>query len=258
MWKSPNGTIRNILGGTVFREPILLKSVPKFVPGWTKPIVIGRHAFGDQYRATDMVVSEAGKLEMIFTPTNGGPAQKHTIFDFKVNAPPMLPIKADFSYYYYENRDPEWPWECTTWIPQSKDSLTAASKWPSPRRCRYISAQRTQFSRNTTEDSRIFSLKSLQSKNDSIIFSVYSSFFCLSGATRASLTPRRFGTNTGSLTTWLLKLSSPTEGSFGLARITTGTLYCFRDVLGTLILNTLSNLATFNRTLLLKDTDLWD
>ncbi|BGP20616.1 hypothetical protein JCM10213_007152 [Rhodosporidiobolus nylandii] len=68
MWKSPNGTIRNILGGTVFREPIIVEKVPKAVPGWTKPIIVGRHAHGDQYRATDIVVPEAGKLELIYTP----------------------------------------------------------------------------------------------------------------------------------------------------------------------------------------------
>jgi len=83
MWKSPNGTIRNILGGTVFREPILCKNVPKLVPGWTLPIVIGRHAFGDQYRATDVLIPGAGKLELTFTPTNGGEAKKYTVFDFK-------------------------------------------------------------------------------------------------------------------------------------------------------------------------------
>src|SRR6187397_197443 len=68
MWRSPNGTIRNILGGTVFREPIIMANVPRLVPGWTKPIVIGRHAFGDQYRATDLVVPGAGTLTLSFTP----------------------------------------------------------------------------------------------------------------------------------------------------------------------------------------------
>ena len=68
MWRSPNGTIRNILGGTVFREPIICKNVPRLVPGWTEPIVIGRHAFGDQYRATDFKVPGAGTLTMTFTP----------------------------------------------------------------------------------------------------------------------------------------------------------------------------------------------
>merc|ERR1719462_422890 len=66
MWKSPNGTIRNILGGTVFREPIICKNIPRLVPGWTQPITIGRHAFGDQYRATDFVVDKPGKFMMIF------------------------------------------------------------------------------------------------------------------------------------------------------------------------------------------------
>ena len=72
MYRSPNGTIRNILGGTVFRQPIICQNVPRLVPGWTRPIVIGRHAFGDQYRATDFVVPGAGKLTMTFTPADGG------------------------------------------------------------------------------------------------------------------------------------------------------------------------------------------
>ncbi|XP_050409753.1 isocitrate dehydrogenase [NADP], mitochondrial [Patella vulgata] len=73
MWLSPNGTIRNILGGTVFREPIICQSIPRLVPGWTQPIVIGRHAFGDQYRATDFVAPGPGKLEMVYTPAGGSP-----------------------------------------------------------------------------------------------------------------------------------------------------------------------------------------
>ncbi|CAK8713785.1 NADP-dependent isocitrate dehydrogenase [Candidatus Electronema halotolerans] len=82
MWKSPNGTIRNIIGGTVFRQPILCKNIPRLVPGWTKPIVIGRHAFGDQYRATDFLIPGAGKLTMRFEPADGGPAIEHEVFDF--------------------------------------------------------------------------------------------------------------------------------------------------------------------------------
>ena len=82
MWRSPNGTIRNILGGTVFREPILCTNVPRLVPGWTKPIVIGRHAFGDQYRATDFRVDEPGKLTMRFEPSSGGTATEYEVFDF--------------------------------------------------------------------------------------------------------------------------------------------------------------------------------
>src|SRR5271155_86379 len=82
MWKSPNGTIRNILGGTVFREPIICKNVPRLVPNWTAPIVIGRHAFGDQYRATDFLVPGAGKLTMTFTPANGGAPVQYDVFDF--------------------------------------------------------------------------------------------------------------------------------------------------------------------------------
>src|SRR5690348_14378840 len=72
MWKSPNGTIRNILGGVVFREPIVCSNIPRLVPGWTKPIVIGRHAHGDQYRATDFVVPAAGTVTITFTPDGGG------------------------------------------------------------------------------------------------------------------------------------------------------------------------------------------
>ncbi len=82
MWRSPNGTIRNILGGTVFREPIIMKNVPRLVPGWTKPIVIGRHAFGDQYRATDFKVPGAGKLTMKFEPSDGGEAIEREIYEF--------------------------------------------------------------------------------------------------------------------------------------------------------------------------------
>ena len=82
MYRSPNGTIRNILGGTVFRQPIICDNVPRLVPGWTQPIVIGRHAFGDQYRATDFVVPGKGKLTMRFEPEDGGEAQDFTIFDF--------------------------------------------------------------------------------------------------------------------------------------------------------------------------------
>jgi isocitrate dehydrogenase len=82
MWKSPNGTIRNILGGTVFRQPIICKNVPRLVPGWTKPIVIGRHAFGDQYRATDFVVPAAGKLVMRWEPKGGGQAIEQEVYDF--------------------------------------------------------------------------------------------------------------------------------------------------------------------------------
>jgi isocitrate dehydrogenase len=82
MWKSPNGTIRNIIGGTVFRQPIICNNIPRLVPGWTKPIVIGRHAFGDQYRATDFLVPGPGKLTMKFEPADGGEAQEYEVFDF--------------------------------------------------------------------------------------------------------------------------------------------------------------------------------
>jgi isocitrate dehydrogenase len=82
MWKSPNGTIRNIIGGTIFREPIICRNVPRLVTTWTKPIVVGRHAFGDQYRATDFLVPGAGTLTMTFTPKDGGKPIEHKVFEF--------------------------------------------------------------------------------------------------------------------------------------------------------------------------------
>jgi isocitrate dehydrogenase len=82
MWRSPNGTIRNILGGVIFREPIVISNVPRLVPGWTKPIVIGRHAFGDQYRATDLVIPAEGKLTLTYTPTSGSAPVELEVYDF--------------------------------------------------------------------------------------------------------------------------------------------------------------------------------
>ena len=82
MWKSPNGTIRNILGGVIFREPIIISNIPRLVPGWTKPIVVGRHAFGDQYKATDFKVPSAGSLTMTFTPADGSAPMEFDVFDF--------------------------------------------------------------------------------------------------------------------------------------------------------------------------------
>jgi isocitrate dehydrogenase len=82
VWLSPNGTIRNALGGTVFREPIVIPRIPRLVPGWKKPIIIGRHAFGDQYRAKDMVIPGNGTLKMVFTPEGGKP-EEIEVFQFK-------------------------------------------------------------------------------------------------------------------------------------------------------------------------------
>lgn len=82
MWKSPNGTIRNILGGTVFREPIVISNIPKYVPGWEQPMVIGRHAFGDQYKATDVKIDRAGTLKMVFEPEDGSAAESWEVFEF--------------------------------------------------------------------------------------------------------------------------------------------------------------------------------
>ena len=82
MWRSPNGTIRNILGGVIFREPIIMSNIPRLVPGWTKPIVVGRHAFGDQYRATDFVVPGEGTLTLTFTPKDGSAPMEHEVYQF--------------------------------------------------------------------------------------------------------------------------------------------------------------------------------
>jgi len=97
MWRSPNGTIRNILGGTVFREPIVLERIPRPVPGWTKPIVIGRHAFGDQYRATDFVAPGPGKLQLIYTPENGGEPTVMEVYNFKGKGVAMAMYNTDES-----------------------------------------------------------------------------------------------------------------------------------------------------------------
>jgi isocitrate dehydrogenase len=83
MWRSPNGTLRNIIGGTVFREPIIMKNVPRLVPGWTQPICIGRHAFGDQYKATDSVIKGKGTLTMTFVPEDGGEKQEWIVYNFE-------------------------------------------------------------------------------------------------------------------------------------------------------------------------------
>ena len=97
MWRSPNGTIRNILGGTVFREPIMIKNIPRLVPGWKKPIVIGRHAFGDQYRATDFLTKGKGKLTITFTPSDGRPVESYDVHDFDASGVAMAMYNTDES-----------------------------------------------------------------------------------------------------------------------------------------------------------------
>jgi isocitrate dehydrogenase len=115
MWKSPNGTIRNILDGTVFREPILISNVPRLVPGWTQPICIGRHAFGDQYRATDFVTKGKGKLTITFTPEDGGETISHEVYDFGGDGVAMAMYNTDesirgFAYSCFNQAlDKKWP-----------------------------------------------------------------------------------------------------------------------------------------------------
>ena len=115
MYKSPNGTIRNIVGGTVFREPIIVKTIPRYVQGWTRPICIGRHAFGDQYRATDIVTKGKGKLTMTFTPEDGGKLESWEVYNFKEDGVAMSMYNIDSSIYGFArscmNRalDKKWP-----------------------------------------------------------------------------------------------------------------------------------------------------
>lgn len=115
MWKSPNGTIRNILGGTVFREPILCKNVPRLVPGWTKPICIGRHAFGDQYRATDFLTKGKGTLTISFTPNDGSKPVSHNVYNFEGDGIAMAMYNTDESIYGFAHScmqqaiDKKWP-----------------------------------------------------------------------------------------------------------------------------------------------------
>jgi len=115
MYRSPNGTIRNIVGGTVFREPIIMKNVPRYVQGWTKPICIGRHAFGDQYKATDAVITGKGKLTMTFTPEDGSEATNWEVYDFQENGVAMSMYNIESSIFGFArscmNRalDKGWP-----------------------------------------------------------------------------------------------------------------------------------------------------
>ena len=99
MYKSPNGTIRNIVGGTVFREPIICRSIPRYVQGWSRPICIGRHAFGDQYRATDVTTHGPGKLEMKFTPQDGSEAKTWEVYNFEEDGIAMSMYNIDSSIY---------------------------------------------------------------------------------------------------------------------------------------------------------------
>ena len=134
MWKSPNGTIRNIVGGTVFREPIICRNIPRYVQGWTKPIIIGRHAFGDQYRATDTVISGRGKLTMTFTGENGE-VKTWEVYDFKGDGVAMAMYNTDESIYGF-----------------ARSSFQIALK----RIIHYICPQRIQFLRLMMDVSKIF------------------------------------------------------------------------------------------------------
>ena len=107
MWKSPNGTIRNIVGGTVFREPIICSNIPRYVPGWEKPIIIGRHAFGDQYRATDEVINGKGTLTMTFTGDDGE-TKSWEIYRFEGDGVAMAMYNTDESIYGFARSSFKW------------------------------------------------------------------------------------------------------------------------------------------------------
>ncbi|XP_074558471.1 isocitrate dehydrogenase [NADP]-like [Curcuma longa] len=115
MWRSPNGTIRNILNGTVFREPILCQNIPRIVTGWKKPICIGRHAFGDQYRATDMIVKGSGKLKMVFVPEDGGAPTELDVYEFKGTGVALSMYNVDESIRAFA---------------ESSMSMAFAKRWP--------------------------------------------------------------------------------------------------------------------------------
>ncbi|KAK9740291.1 hypothetical protein RND81_03G024500 [Saponaria officinalis] len=115
MWRSPNGTIRNILDGTVFREPIMCKNIPRLVPGWKKPICIGRHAFGDQYRATDTVIKGPGKLKMVYVPEDGEEPMELNVYDFKGPGVALAMYNVDLSIRAFA---------------EASMTLAFAKKWP--------------------------------------------------------------------------------------------------------------------------------
>jgi isocitrate dehydrogenase len=121
MWKSPNGTIRNILDGTVFREPIVCKNIPRLVPNWTQPICIGRHAFGDQYKATDFVTKGKGKLTLTYTPEDGSTPQSFEVYDFKGDGVALAMYNTDESIRGFAN-------SCFNLAVQKKWSLYFSSK----------------------------------------------------------------------------------------------------------------------------------
>ena len=109
MWRSPNGTIRNIVGGTIFREPIVISNIPRLVPGWTKPIVVGRHAFGDQYRATDFVPKEPGTFKMTFIPDGWGSSQtEFEVYKFKGPGVMLSMYNTDDSIYGFARASMEY------------------------------------------------------------------------------------------------------------------------------------------------------
>lgn len=130
MWKSPNGTIRSILNGTVFREPIVLKSIPQIVPGWTKPIMIGRHAFGDQYQATDVLIPAGGaEVELIIKPKDGSEAITYKVCDV-AKSKNDASSTAGVAMAMFNTYDVCSIYDCIHFFSLSADSPEVALKWP--------------------------------------------------------------------------------------------------------------------------------
>jgi hypothetical protein len=203
MWKSPNGTIRNILNGTVFREPIVMERIPRLVPGWKQSIVIGRHAFGDQYRSTDFVAKEKGKFEIVFTPESGAEATRWTVYDFEVT-----------HFQSINSRVEESVSPCTTLMNRLPGLHTVVSNFlfSGVGLCTYL--PRIPSSNAMTDDSKTFSRKSTRRM----------SFGCADIVNiNHNSKQKESGTNIVSSTTWLLKPSSPAAALSGLAKITTET-----------------------------------
>ena len=144
MYRSPNGTIRNILGGVIFREPIVIANIPRLVPGWTKPIVIGRHAFGDQYRATDMVVPGEGRLTLTYTPAGGGEPIELDVYDFPGGGVAMAMYNLDSSI---------------------RDFARASMRYGLERGCPCTCRPRTRSSSATTGASRTSSRRSMRTSS---------------------------------------------------------------------------------------------
>ena len=197
MWRSPNGTIRNILGGVVFREPIICKNIPLLVPSWKKPICIGRHAFGDQYRATDYVTKTGGKFEMVFTPNDGSKPEVMEVYDFGDKTGVLMGMY---------NLD-----ESIESFAESSFIMALSKNWPL-----YLSTKNTILKRYDGRFKDIFA-EVYEGTSNNILRKKLTH---LQQNTSHSSRRLASGTSIDLLTTWSPNVSSPTVDSCGRARIT--------------------------------------